>query len=222
MFMNIVKTRLRESLTFEIIENLMGEEYPQSFNIDQFKTLKSFKQRLDYCNQNLQKIGAGSGRTVYKIDNTKVLKLAKNARGVAQNQVEVSWSNDYYFEAVLAKVIDSHPDNLWVEMELARKVTPTMFKKYFGVSYLEFGMYLTKFYNQNHGKKNYFYVSPEAEEILKQSTLFSNIYEFADATDSPGDLGRLSSYGWVNREGEDRIVIIDFGLDSDVYETYYS
>jgi hypothetical protein len=36
-----------------------------------------------------------------------------------------------------------------------------------------------------------------------------------------GDFGRLNSYGLVNRNGVD-IVIIDFGLTNDIYDTYYS
>jgi hypothetical protein len=41
-------------------------------------------------------------------------------------------------------------------------------------------------------------------------------------TSSPaGDLMRLNSYGIVNRNGEDIIVIIDFGLTHDIYDEYY-
>jgi hypothetical protein len=35
-------------------------------------------------------------------------------------------------------------------------------------------------------------------------------------------IGRLNSYGLVNRNGVDDIVIIDFGLTNDIYDTYYS
>jgi hypothetical protein len=41
-------------------------------------------------------------------------------------------------------------------------------------------------------------------------------------SDSPaGDFMRLNSYGVVNRNGEDIIVIIDFGLTQSVYDEYY-
>jgi asparagine synthase (glutamine-hydrolysing) len=36
-----------------------------------------------------------------------------------------------------------------------------------------------------------------------------------------GDLRRLSSYGLVNRDGQDKIVLIDYGLTHDVYTSYY-
>jgi hypothetical protein len=37
-----------------------------------------------------------------------------------------------------------------------------------------------------------------------------------------GDLARLSTYGLVKRDGQDAIVMIDYGLTHDVYGTYYS
>lgn len=37
-----------------------------------------------------------------------------------------------------------------------------------------------------------------------------------------GDLFVLTSYGIVNRNGKDTIVLIDFGVTDDVYQTYYS
>ena len=66
----------------------MGEDYPSSWNIEEFKSLRSFAERKRYCDANLQKIASGSGRIVYKVDNQKVLKLAKNKKGVAQNEIE--------------------------------------------------------------------------------------------------------------------------------------
>ena len=67
--------------------------YPVSFNMDEFKMLKTFAARIKYCQARLQRISSGSSRIVYKIDNEKVLKLAKNRKGIAQNEAE---GGDYY------------------------------------------------------------------------------------------------------------------------------
>ena len=37
-----------------------------------------------------------------------------------------------------------------------------------------------------------------------------------------GDLERTNSYGLVKREGQDKIVLIDYGLTHEVYSSYYS
>ena len=36
-----------------------------------------------------------------------------------------------------------------------------------------------------------------------------------------GDLLKISSYGVVKRDGQDAIVLIDYGLNNEVYDSYY-
>jgi hypothetical protein len=74
---NKIQSILRESLNKTIIENLIDEDYPINFNMDEFKGLITFKDRITYCDNNLKKISSGSGRIVYMIDDIKVLKLSK-------------------------------------------------------------------------------------------------------------------------------------------------
>ena len=61
------------------------------------------------------------------------------------------------------------------------------------------------------------------EDFFSENPFSSLLADFMIATQSPsGDLIKYSSYGVVNRNGEDQIVLIDFGLTKDVYATYYS
>lgn len=220
---NLIKKRLIESLEFDLIENLIKDDYPQSFNMDEFKSLNKFTERVKYCDQHLKKISAGSGRIVYMIDNTKVLKLAKNQKGVAQNGVEAQWGGDYYFKSILADVIDSQENDLWNVMELANKCSKSQFKQMIGVDIYNFGMYLKNRELENKGRSTIFHIEPEINEVLNENEFAQSVFEFMDASDSgAGDLGRTSSYGIVKRDGHDTIVIVDFGLTNDVYSTYYS
>lgn len=107
----------------ELDEMVIGEEYPKTFDMEVFKSLNNFTKRIEYCRNHLPRIAAGSSRIVYKIDDEKVLKLAKNTKGIAQNETEIDRGQDSYFSFILARVFDFHPDGLWVEMELARKVS---------------------------------------------------------------------------------------------------
>ena len=61
----------------EMIEDIMTEDYPPSFSFDEFKKIGSYAGKLKYVEKNLQKIKSGSGRTVYKIDDQKVVKLER-------------------------------------------------------------------------------------------------------------------------------------------------
>jgi len=106
----ILESVLSEEEVFETIETLMGEEYPSSFNMEEFKTLRSYSARVRYCETHLQRIAAGTARVVFKIDNEKVLKLAKNQKGLAQNEVEISYSQYNDLEHVLARTFDYEPN----------------------------------------------------------------------------------------------------------------
>ena len=41
-----VRTELLKHETFDLIETMLGEDYPQSFNMEEFKKLKSFNARI--------------------------------------------------------------------------------------------------------------------------------------------------------------------------------
>jgi GNAT superfamily N-acetyltransferase len=199
------------------------EEYPINWNIDEFKNLKSFNQRIQYCEKNLQRISSGSGRVVYKIDDTKVLKLAKNQKGVAQNNTEIGFSDDYMWDGMIAEIFNYDENGLWVEMELARKVTPKIWDSIIGIPIEELHK-SARFVDQqkNPRKYQYHFTRPQRMDEVYDNEFTSNILDLIGNYDiGPGDFGRLSTYGLVKRNGQDNIVIIDYGLTNDVYDSYY-
>lgn len=128
---------------------VLGEEYPSNWNIDEFAKLRTYAERVRYCDQHLIKLKSGSGRVVYKIDDEKVLKLAKNPKGVAQNEYEIEWGDDQYHASVLAQTFEAHPNGLWVEMELARPCTKPLFKKILGYSFDDYCTAMRYYYFTN-------------------------------------------------------------------------
>jgi len=208
-----------ESLHVYIDEAALVEDYPTTWNPEEFAKLNSFAERMRYAEQNLKRISSGSGRIVYKIDNEKVLKLAKNKKGVAQNEVEIDYGGHNYFD-ILAKVFNSDNNGLWVEMELARKVTPTIFKQVNGYSFDE---YTTILFNDSGKHRGMHSEEPENAEEIRESEFFNGVMEYLMGTDSPdGDMRRLNSYGLVSRDGADTIMVIDYGLNTNVYGSYCS
>ena len=79
--------------------------YPSNFDLDYFKKLNSFNKKIQYCKQMLEYVGGGSSRMVFKIDNDKCLKLAKNKKGLEQNYTESDWSLQNYY-SVTARIYD--------------------------------------------------------------------------------------------------------------------
>lgn len=199
--------------------------YPASWDIETFKQLTSFKNRIQYCNQHLTRLSSGSARVVYKIDDEKVLKLAKNKKGIVQNDVEYDPYLTSNFD-IFAKVFDIDDENyLWIEMELARPAKVSDFKKYVGYSFAEICMVIKQAHYDAHGRNKY---GPNTDydlyaQMVENSEWVSQLEEYIHNYDVPtGDLLRINSYGVVKRNDNEELVIIDYGLNTSVYDNYYA
>lgn len=215
------------SKTIHITESqykeLIGEmAYPSSFNFDEFRSLHSFNQRVRYCEQHLTRLSSGTSRIVYLIDNDKVLKLAKNNKGIAQNLTEIRLGNEPYYTC-FAEIYEYSKDGLWVEMEYCQKAKKTDFKRLYGVPFeaLCCAIYEMRGKNFNPYRKYKTLVdniwNGEENEVMD---LFNSICEYVggEMLSSVGDLTRISSYGISKENG---FVLIDYGLDDDVYDKFY-
>lgn len=206
-------------------ETELSEDYPENFDIFNFKNIRSYAEKLRYAEQHLGKpIGKGSARVVYRVDNDKVLKLAKNKKGIPQNEAEIDWYGETYYEDMLAKVFDYDRDNsLWVEMELAYRVKETDFKRLWNINFKDLWAYLKMRYMENQGKRSMFHVEDEVKERLDNNDNVMHLVSFMYDSDAPdGDLSKLSSWGLVHRPEGDTIVLIDFGLTNNIYQSYYA
>jgi hypothetical protein len=201
----------------------LEEDYPTNWDVEEFKKLTSFSQRVQYCQDRLQRISSGSARIVYKIDDTKVLKLAKNKKGLAQNETEIDFSNDYMWDGLVAEIFNHDENNLWTEMELARKVTTKIFQEVTGLNFDEYCDSLRYYHSQVTNRKNMYTPSkPESYDDMWENEYGYGMLNLVGSYDLPiGDLCRLSTYGVVNRNGQNEIVMIDYGLTKSVYDSYY-
>lgn len=215
---NKIKRLLREN-------SLVHEDYPSSWNIETFKSLNSFAKRIKYCQDNLIRLSSGSSRIVYKIDDEKVLKLAKNSKGIAQNQVEIEYGNDSFLGGIVANTFESDDENyLWVEMELARKLTESLFKKIVGIDFQTY-CNLLAIYNNKSSRKQMWAKSVDEKTIEAswENEFIYEIYQLIGSYDfNVYDLQKLNSYGVVKRDGLDTIVVIDYGLNDEVASKHYS
>ena len=197
--------------------------YPPSFNMEEFKKLNSFNKRILYCRQFLTRISSGSSRIVYKIDDEMVLKLAKNTKGLLQNETEYDLSNNLYVGSIVTKVYDIHPEYYWIESELARKLTKSEFNKIIGLNFDDYCSVMSHHYHNSRPGINFCpRPDPKIVEQMWENEFSYNMLDFMNAYDMPvGDLIRLSSYGIVNRNGIDEIVLIDYGLTDDILNKQY-
>jgi hypothetical protein len=203
--------------------------YPVSFSFEEFNNIKSYNGKLKYANERLQKISSGSARVVYKVDEEKVLKIAKNKKGIGQNSIESDWGLQRMSD-IVAKIFDTNDDHFWVEMELAKKLTPNRFKQLTGMSLNEVQDMLRVMETLNNSSRRKYLKQEQLKELHDEFSQKVNDNEFLNSlTDMimnfgmkyPGDFGRVNSYGEVLREGVPTVVLVDFGLSESVWEDFY-
>lgn len=217
-----MRNKLKQILREEIEK--IEEDYPDHFDMELFKDLESFKKRVHYAQENLPRISSGSGRIVYKIDEDKVLKLARNKKGIAQNETEVDYYEDFATGDIFAYIYSYDNDFRWTEMELVKKMNPKDFEKIIGIKFDDYSNFIQNQYLKAvKGHKNdIFHIDEEKKEELNENEFVGDIINFIVNFQVPaGDLGHTSSYGIVERNGKEDIVLVDYGLSNDVYECYY-
>lgn len=207
-----------------IYENIIDEfgtnnnMFP-NFDLGHFKQLNTFNKRIQYCNQTLKRIASGSSRIVYQIDSGSVLKLAKNKFGLEQNRAEGNEFGDDFFSDIRTNVLDYDRENdLWIVSELATKITPAIFKQYTGFDLKKIDSYINLEYSKYNGKKikdqDYLtFLTPQEKDDMDNSEFIELLRQFMLNNGlSAGDLGRISSWGLVDRNGYKRVVLTDYGF----------
>ena len=216
----------RSIISFSDFINEMA--YPSEFNIDEFKSIKTYSGRIEYANRKLRGVlGSGSSRAVFKIDDNMCLKVAINPKGISQNNEEINNTNigDSMNYPVLAKIYDYDQDgDTWLEMELAKRISsPKRFKELTHMSFDEIPdfLHMSRSENPRNGilTKEMFdvYINDENSWARTLSD-FVNDFDYP----IPGDFDRLSSYGEVTRDGEQVCVIIDYGASKHVISLHYN
>ena len=215
--------------TSHLNESLDEAAWP-GFNPHEIEKIPNFAQRVRWCNKNLGPcFGSGSARMIFEIDDDKVLKLAKNQKGIAQNEVEVDTSR---FSDCVVKCFEWADDYSWVIEENCIPARKSDFKRLLSVDFNTFCdllMYQHSMYsNRRFWRYSKLKNDDEAQELANrlyeedEYGFVLQVMELMANYNLPfGDLTRISSYGLVKRDGVPEIVIIDSGLTDDVYEKYY-
>ena len=199
---------------------------------------KSFKSRLYYTLQRVRRLGGGSSRVAFIIPDQgreTVLKIAKNAKGMAQNEAEVDILTDGYLGRldIVIPIVDYdklNPQPTWLQTELANKVSQTKLRKLLHCGKAEFGIrhFIYAIHNLLGSKQNYMPDTKKIKEDLRRAgqteqdveIFFEYVDEVADLVNSSGllidDLSNASNWG----EYKGKPVIIDLGFTEAVKPMY--
>ena len=214
----------------KIIELLNETPLPSDWDSSKFNTSNSFKSIVDYALERSKKIGTGSSRIAFEVEyegRPTILKIAKNEKGLAQNDVEVKMLSDSYIEKMelTIPIIDYDTSNnkpLWIHTEKANKVTEKKLCKLLHCDNLFQLIQMVKSKYKNSSLYAHYYnelkeinTEDELEDLVD---LVDNLYSLSkDFNIALRDFQKTNSWGLY----KGKPVIIDIGLTMEVFDLHY-
>lgn len=213
---------IREDVIRRIVKRIVNEAMDDSFSLEELSSIGNYNRRVKYCREHLgMPIGKGSSRIVFQMDDEKVLKLAFNEKGVAQNDVEFDWGAQNY--GVMPKLYDKDDDDAWIVTEYVIPAKKEDFKKCIGIDFHDFCRFVGETERQYKPKGRCRIMDKqEFETYLEKYDWLQKLYYYmCDFQPPAGDLVSLRNYGMALRDGKPEIVILDSGLNDEVLKDYY-
>jgi hypothetical protein len=216
------KIKIKESQMRMLVEAMQD-----GFRLDALRHMP-FKEKIEYCEKMLgDAIGSGSSRLVFQIDDETVLKLAKNGKGLAQNEVEcrlgkIAETCDYFPKVHNGTDFDGYK---WIISDF---VLPADYVDFENVAQLPFRDLCAFVYLVNSAK-----VSPLCKSHLKDMyikyrdipnaiKIFKMIEDLDENYDfGIGDLLNPVNWGIRLKNGQTEMVVLDGGLTNEVYNKHY-
>jgi len=149
----------------------------------------------------LKQIGKGSSRIVMAIDESTVLKVARNTAGQIQNRNEANISHRFLTNHLICRVLDSGTESTWIISE--RMIRPAKITDFKARGFKNLDDLLDRLAEKGGGG------DPISNLILKEFKELLN-FETGEATLWESDLMRSEHWGIVQRHGIEDLVIIDW------------
>jgi hypothetical protein len=219
-------------------ENLDEMALPADWDPTALGHDKTFKSRLEYALDRAPRLGGGSSRVAFTIPDQgreTVLKIAKNRKGLAQNQSEADILDDGYLGKldIVIPLVDYDKTNrepVWIQTEKANKVSQQKLTKMLHCNKTNWGLpYFGSAVKNVLGQRKKF--MPSLDKI-KQDLLDAGhteqdleifmgyVDEVANLVSSssllPDDFSTASNWG----EYKGRPVVIDLGFSDQVANMY--
>lgn len=208
---------------------LIKEAQDEQFSLETLSSISSFRGRYNYCLAHIGKhVGKGSSRATFQLDDSKVLKLAYNEKGIAQNEQE--GQEDYYLQqlGIVPEIYETDDNYKWIITEYVLPAKSQDFKQCMGVDEKTFYRFIITSHVKRGGSKRERMIY--ARDILDDDT-FEELAENEDLMNWDdyignyrppiGDMLIRVNYGMTLRNGYPTIVLLDNGLTDEIYNNYY-
>lgn len=196
----------------------VSEELPEDSSdlkvvLSNIEKLETYNARKKYAERNLEHLSSGSARIVYLTPGKTIVKLAKNDKGIAQNQAE---ANPKMKSKYLNPIISCAKNHAWCETHYLDKITEKDFLKMTGLDFEDFGLairYGLKKVSGNTDKDK-----PKNFDKVSESDIYKEMKDIGEKFKLlPGDMARISS--WGTKDGKP--ILIDAGLTRDIFDEFY-
>lgn len=180
--------------------------------LEEISAAKNYDDRIAIAkDQKWKKLGEGSSRAVFQINEKTIIKIAINDKGIAQNLSEMR--PECRGECV-NPVLLADAKGKWLIARHAEKITKEIFKQHIGYGFDAFVNCLSYAFNNESDKKK-----PKDYDGIKHTKLFSCLARLIiDNELLIGDLKKLNSYYLL----DGNIVLGDAGFSRKIYDRYYS
>lgn len=205
------------------------EAQDDTFSLEELSSIYSFRGRYNYCVQHLGRhVGKGSSRAVFQIDDEKVLKLAINDKGIAQNEQE--GQKDYYLEQldVVPKLFETDDDYKWIISEFVLPAKTQDFRVCLGVDENTFYRFIITDWVERCGtsrdrqyQAHNMLPKEKFEQLLENENLMPWDDYIGNYRPAFGDMVAKRNYGMTLRDGNPTIVLLDSGLTDEIYDKFY-
>lgn len=195
------------------------KESDEKFNLDSLNSLVSYSKKIKYAKEHLTKLGEGSSRIVFDLNDGYVLKLAKNEKGLEQNLTDGDWGLQKMYPDLIPELKDKDEsdDCYWIISKKCSKITPNRFKDLTKISFKDFSKAITEASLRHHGRLKT--VSEDTKKYLEdEDSIVNRVFDMMINYDMPsGDITRISSW----RECDGKSKLIDAGLTDTTFNTFY-
>ena len=236
--MKITKLKLTQIVSETIQAFLLERKFdPKMLDAKEFTNqskMAEFVLDLAQTHPGLRYLGEGSSRMVFSLDSKRVLKVALNDAGIAQNEAEIDISFDPSVGGIVAKVFAQSNANKWIVSELVRPLKDKEeFKFLTGISWDFFSFALQgwgtgrlpEWINNIRNNSIKPWSSPvkshkELEEYLT-TPFYKTVFHALNHIKTVLMHGDLTKIGHWGKTPDQRVVLLDYGFTPEVADKHY-
>lgn len=198
----------------------------KKFKFEEFKKLNSINDVFNYAKNRLEYVAHGSSRCVFVMTGNKVLKVALNTAGIAQNEQEIEVFTNPKTKAITTKIFDSDSNFLWIVCETVKPFEDDVEIEHFldlGVIH-DWQVTFEEFIDASVRGNLIFLDSVErvrhrdTEDLKRLAHAVHDLVKTSNMGLATGDLKKPDSWG---RASDGRVVLLDFGFTEDIASQFY-